>query len=113
MSALNLLPAATRDLIATRPGSIRPDLALIPAAEAAGWTVRFRNDRWHNAADFVRGPIHVWYAVTRRGGLMWRRAHLDPSSNRFRDHEWIADLRTALDMPISTERAVCPPGQAA
>lgn len=98
MSALDLVPASTRDLIATRPGSIRPDLAIIPAAEDAGWTVRFGNDRWQNAADFSRGNVHVWYAATRRGGIMWRRAILDPTSNRFRDHEWIAHLKDALEM---------------
>jgi hypothetical protein len=70
MTALDLLPQDTRDAIANgKP--IRDDLRVIPAAEAAGWKVSFRDDNWHNAADFYRGLTVVWLATSR--GLHWRR----------------------------------------
>lgn len=84
-SILLVLPAALVSLIrmtpeqrAALPGtsllyrrglSLRDDLLIIPEAEAAGWVISFRNNSWHNGADFDRDGITVWST-----GRDWRRA---------------------------------------
>lgn len=60
MSALDLIPAETRAEIRAKDPRIRDDLRMISEAEAAGWTVSFPNDHWHNAAIFTRGDVTVW-----------------------------------------------------
>lgn len=71
MSALVLLPQSVRDQIEEcrnpRPGhfppsGLREDLRAIPEAEAAGWSVRFRDGNWHNGAEFSRDGVSVWWS---------------------------------------------------
>lgn len=69
MSAMHLLPEYVCQEIADKKPGLRDDLLAIPAAEAAGWVVTFRNDHWHNAARFERGDATVWGT-----GRDWRRA---------------------------------------
>lgn len=101
-SALDLLPEYIRVRITTgkypddyRPDGkiphnlIRTDLALIPFAEASGWTVEFKNDRWHNSAQFTRGAVSVWYH-----GPSWRAADL--VLGRYTNHRTYPDLASAL-----------------
>lgn len=44
------------------PVGLREDLLAIASAEAAGWTVKFRNNHWHNFAIFTRNGISVWWS---------------------------------------------------
>ena len=68
-SAMDLIPQHVRDTIAApvAPSHFREDLRCVPAAEAAGWRVAFRNGHWHNSATFTRNGVSVWWAGT------WRR----------------------------------------
>mgnify|MGYP001769811204 CR=1 FL=1 len=103
MSALDLVPAYVRDALLAPPipQRLRDDLRIIPRAEAAGWSVRFPNDNWSNAAQFQNGDAHVWLIST--GGthavLRWKRARLDPGTNRFEDGVQYAELEDALMLP--------------
>lgn len=89
MSALDLLPLYVRENIRSGDGRTREDLRAIPAAEKAGWVVVFRDNHWHNSAEFVHGPLHVWYAS--KG---WRSAVV--RGGRFADREWHTSLADAL-----------------
>lgn len=110
-SALDLLPEYLRVRITTGrypddcpPGDriphnqIRADLAMIPAAEASGWRVEFRNNHWHNSASFTRGAVHVWY--TSRG---WRAADL--VNGLFCNHRDYPSLMAALDAETGNREA--------
>jgi hypothetical protein len=100
MSALDQLPDDVRAEIAAGTKRIREDLRIIPDAEAAGWTVTFRDDHWHNAATFERGGVSVWDASTG-----WRSATLEggrfskPTVHGF----GMAKLRAALGLPETTQ----------
>ncbi len=105
MSALDVLPdKCRRDLLSDRE-SLRADLRIIPAAEAAGWTVSFGNGHWHNAANFQKEQIHVWSGSwsTSNRVMFWVRARLDPEIDRYVDHVRFAHsmegLRQALGLP--------------
>jgi hypothetical protein len=81
LSILPSLPEYVRESIARNDASIRDDLRVIPAAEAAGWRVSFLNGSWHNAATFERGRDAVWCY-----GPAWRRGRYDDESGRFTDY---------------------------
>ena len=112
MSALDHLPADIADEI--RAGVKKPmrdDLKAIPQAEEAGWTVRFRNDNWHNGATFERDGVHIWVASPKSSSLlMWRRAILDPDTNSFHSFSWCKTLAEALEsQDLSNENGAPPP----
>lgn len=69
MSALDQLPPGLKARILSQERYLRDDLLAIPAAEAAGWTVEFRNNSWHNGATFKKGRTVVWST-----GRDWRFA---------------------------------------
>lgn len=76
-SALELLPDYVKAKIASKDHPLRDDLRIIPEAEAAGWTVTFRNDAWHNPASFDQDGVAVWST-----GYDWRSALYHPDGSR-------------------------------
>ena len=90
MTAFDMLPAyLVQALIEPPPfgaSPLREDLKAIRPAEKAGWYVTFRNNSWHNSAEFQKGDTHVWYATDRYGRSAWRIAEL--LEGRFRNHRW-------------------------
>lgn len=98
-SALDLLPGYVRDAIAARSGRLRADLLVIPDAEAAGWIVEFRNDHWHNGAEFQRGDVVVWET-----GRDYRRNTFRNGGQSGRPESFpytLTGLRTALGLEVS------------
>jgi len=77
--------------ICAKSSRLRADLLIIPDAEAAGWSVAFRDNNWHNAADFHKDSVHVW--LTSSG---WRRATLE--DDRFTKPTVFSNLREALGL---------------
>ena len=97
MTALNLLPPGVQRAVALQDGNLRADLAVIPAAEAAGWQVSFRDGSWHNPADFQRAGVMVWQ--TR---IYWQRARLLEGrlGERVQFGGGVAGLRLALGLDL-------------
>ena len=96
-SAMDLLPDYLKAQITSRKGGLRDDLLAIPAAEAEGWKVTFRNDHWHNSASFERNGLHVWYI-----GPAWQTAYL--IDGRYQHHKRFRSLAEALKRDINGEK---------
>lgn len=95
MSIIDTLPPDTQAKIRAGDQNIRDDLRVLPEAEAAGWTVEFRNNNWHNAASFKRGDVCVWFVVTRHFAGA-RSAVL--AEGRWTQHKDHPSLREALGL---------------
>lgn len=97
MTALNLLPDYVREKIkrvndpaCKSPPSIRDDLAAIPAAEAAGWSVKFIANHWHNGTMFSRNGVTVWWS-----GCWRAKTDAAPFWERVRTYPTLADALAA------------------
>jgi hypothetical protein len=95
VSIIDTLPPDTRAKIRRGDRGIRDDLRILPEAEAAGWTVEFRNNHWHNAASFKRGDLCVWF-VAGRHFVGWHSAVL--VEGRWTQHKDHPSLREALGL---------------
>jgi hypothetical protein len=77
MTTLDLLPPITRFSVAKQDPRLRPDLLVIPEAEADGWTVKFEADNWNNTASFQRGRVTVWWMLEWRSMVASEGLHVD------------------------------------
>lgn len=93
-SAMSLLPADVRErILSGNAEGLRPDLVVIPVAEALGWTVSFQGDNWHSAVRLSKGNIRIWQSA--RG---WRRALL--VNDEYANHTVHASIEMALHYKI-------------
>ena len=98
-SALDRFPESVRAEIARHQPGLRPDLLVIAEAEAAGWSVSFRDDNWHYAATFTRGAVVAWLTA---GGWWTAEQVSDRLESRRQFEHGMAGVRAALGLPSLT-----------
>ena len=108
MTALDLLPRATRQQLKDPNNDLRIDLRMIEPAEDAGWKVSFRDNDWRNAADFEKPGRMIAMVKVRLAGtteLVWREfemTRVKVTHVRSYAHTF-DDLATALGLTVSAK----------